>query len=165
MKSPIFQLILVLFLLISTNCKIPALYESPNIKISESGIIFFDDYTLEEKLNLSEDGDRVIIEDAFGEKGRKFIQRNWKALFNNKRNLRPLNGKIAMMICANRDGVMKYGEIITEECSITDRNILVRALNASRGYIVEMDQNAPYEECGKFIFNLDVSVKSIKKYR
>ena len=158
MKSPIFQFILLLLLLSFTNCKVPVLvYENPNIHLSESGIFFFDDYTLDEKQFLSKVSDRIISENAFGDNGRKFVKRNWRALFANKKHTKALHGKIVIMVCANREGEMKYGEIISNESTLSDPNILKNALNASRGYRVEEDQNAPIEECGKLIFNLDIN--------
>lgn len=88
--------------------------------------------------------------------GRKIVKRNWKGLFDGG-NQSSGKGKIAIKICVNRAGDVKYSEILFDETTEDDRQKLKRALEAAKGYKVQADPSAPKEQCGKLIFNLDIN--------
>jgi len=94
--------------------------------------------------------------------GRKIVKRNWRELFKGG-NQSKGKGKIAVKICVDRAGDVRYTEIIFEETTETDSKKLKQAMKAAKGYKVQKDPNAPREQCGKLIFNLDINAfKTIK---
>jgi len=83
--------------------------------------------------------------------GRKIVKRNWRELFKGG-NQSKRSGKIAVMICVDRSGTVKYTEILFDETTETDSKRLKQAMKAANGYRFQEDLNAPAEECGKLIF-------------
>jgi|TARA_R110000737_G_scaffold352790_1_gene400349 outer membrane biosynthesis protein TonB len=88
--------------------------------------------------------------------GRKIIKRNWRELFKGG-NQSKGKGKIAVKICVDRAGDVRYTEILFDETTETDNQRLKQAMKAAKGYKVQEDPRAPTEQCGKLIFNLDIN--------
>jgi hypothetical protein len=88
--------------------------------------------------------------------GRKIIKRNWRELFKGGDQSKG-KGKIAVKICVDRAGDVRYTEILFDETTETDSKKLKQAMKAAKGYKVQADPNAPAEQCGKLIFNLDIN--------
>ena len=88
--------------------------------------------------------------------GRKIVKRNWRELFKGG-NQSKSKGKIAVMICVDRAGAVRYTEILFDETTETDSKKLKQAMKAAKGYKVQADPNGPPEQCGKLIFNLDIN--------
>jgi len=85
--------------------------------------------------------------------GRKIIKRNWRGLFAGG-NHNKWKGSVAVKVCVDRSGKVQYSEIIFDETTETDRDILKRALEAAKGYKYQANKSAPKEQCGKLVFNL-----------
>lgn len=88
--------------------------------------------------------------------GRKIVKRNWRELFTGGDQSKG-KGKIAVMICVDRAGEVRYTEILFDETTETDPKKLKQAMKAAKGYKVQEDPNAPPEQCGKLVFNLDIN--------
>ena len=88
--------------------------------------------------------------------GRKIVKRNWRGLFTGGDQSKG-KGKIAIKICVDRAGIVRYTEVLFDETTETDSKKLKQAMKAAKGYKVEKDPNAPVEQCGKIIFNLDIN--------
>lgn len=88
--------------------------------------------------------------------GRKIVKRNWRELFKGG-NQSKGKGKIAVKICVDRAGAVRYTEILFDETTESDPKKLKQAMKAAKGYKVQEDPNAPPEQCGKLIFNLDIN--------
>ena len=88
--------------------------------------------------------------------GRKNVKRNWRELFKGG-NQPKGKGKIAVMICVDRAGDVRYTQVLLDETTETDSKKLKQAMKASKGYKVQADPSAPPEQCGKLIFNLDIN--------
>lgn len=88
--------------------------------------------------------------------GRKIVKRNWRELFKGGDQSKG-KGKIAVKICVDRAGAVRYTEILFDETTETDSKKLKQAMKAAKGYKVQEDPNAPPEQCGKLIFNLDIN--------
>ena len=99
---------------------------------------------------------------TFNGQGRKIIKRNWKALFKNNARSGYI-GMASVMLCFNREGVVMNAEILPQETTTTNSKHLKhlkhlkQVLVAAIGYRIEEDQNAPFEECGKLVFNFDIN--------
>ena len=65
-------------------------------------------------------------------------------------------GEIVVKICINPQGDVVYAKVVRDETTITDRYILKNALLTAKKYKFEKDINAPREECGKYVFKLDI---------
>ena len=48
-------------------------------------------------------------------------------------------------------------KILPHETTTTDSKHLKQVLVAAIGNRIEEDQNAPFEECGKLVFNFDIN--------
>lgn len=88
--------------------------------------------------------------------GRKIVKRNWRGLFKGG-NQSSGEGKIAVKICVNQSGDVNYTEILFDETTETNRQKLKQALEAAKGYKVQEDYQAPKEQCGKLVFNLNIN--------
>lgn len=66
-------------------------------------------------------------------------------------------GRIAIKTCVDRRGRATYVELIQNETTIFDRDLLKKALNVARYYRFEEDYSAPREQCGKITFILDIN--------
>lgn len=88
--------------------------------------------------------------------GRKIVKRNWRELFAGG-NQSKGKGKIAVKICVDRAGDVRFTEILFDETTETDPDKLKRAMKAAKGYKVQEDPKAPAEQCGKLVFNLDIN--------
>lgn len=88
--------------------------------------------------------------------GRKIVKRNWRGLFEGGDQSKG-KGKIAVKICVDRAGDVRYTEILFDDTTETDTKRLKQALTAAKGYKVQADPGAPAEQCGKLIFNLDIN--------
>lgn len=84
--------------------------------------------------------------------GRKIVKRNWRGL-----DLSKGIGKIVLKFCVNREGDVTYVEILDEGTTESDPSKLKKALTAMKGYKVQKDPNAPAEQCGKYLFKIDVN--------
>ena len=88
--------------------------------------------------------------------GRKITKRNWRELFEGGANSKSA-GKITTKFCVDRHGKVNYAEIIHDETTETDNDKLKRAVQAAYGYEVQAKPDAPAEQCGKLIFNLEIN--------
>ena len=68
----------------------------------------------------------------------------------------PISGNIILNFCINPEGDVTYSQVILDETTIEDKQLLKSALKISRKYKYEKKINAPEEQCGKFTFSLDV---------
>jgi outer membrane biosynthesis protein TonB len=66
------------------------------------------------------------------------------------------SGKIVVKVCINKLGRVKEVSLLKEESTITERDILQAALEATTQYLFERDQEAPALQCGKITFVLDI---------
>jgi hypothetical protein len=83
--------------------------------------------------------------------GRKVIYRNTSGLDMSK------SGIVSVKTCINRAGRVSYAEVLEDESTITDRNIIKKTMNAAYGYKFQPDLSAPQEQCGKLVFRLDIN--------
>ena len=67
-----------------------------------------------------------------------------------------ISGKILVKMCVNPIGDVVYTELIRDETTITNRDILKEALRVAKNYKYEKDIAAPREQCGKFVFKFEV---------
>lgn len=91
--------------------------------------------------------------------GRRVIKRNNKELYG--KNMK--TGRITFKICINRAGLVTYLELLEDETTTRDKELLKSAANAFRKYEYEPKRNGPKEECGKISFNLDLT--GINKFK
>ena len=66
------------------------------------------------------------------------------------------SGRIAVKVCVNKLGKVKEVSLIKEETTISERDILQAALEATTQYLFESDFEAPALQCGKLTFVLDI---------
>ena len=79
--------------------------------------------------------------------GRRITQRNWEAIV---KVLNKADGKVVINAEANADGKMVYVEVDSEKSTITDKDILKKALAAAKGYRIEKGEG---KANGTLIFN------------
>lgn len=84
--------------------------------------------------------------------GRRIVKRNWRGL-----DLSRGVGIIVVKFCVDREGNVTFVELLETETTETDTKKLKQALTAMRGYKVQKDPNAPPEQCGKYVFKIDVN--------
>ena len=118
--------------------------------------IFYYDATSENDQNIERIKERSPDDITFNGESRKIIKRNWKALFKNNARSGYI-GMASIMLCFNREGVVMNAEILPQETTTTDSKHLKQVLVAAIGYRIEEVQNAPFEECGKLVFNFDIN--------
>jgi hypothetical protein len=59
-------------------------------------------------------------------------------------------------MCVNPRGDVVYTELVRKETTITDKYKIKEALKVAKNYKYEKDIDAPREQCGKFVFKLDI---------
>ncbi len=79
--------------------------------------------------------------------GRRITERNWKAII---KDLNKADGKVIIKAEANTDGRMIYVEVDSNRSTVTDKDILKRALTAAKGYKIEVGKGTAN---GTIIFN------------
>jgi len=126
-----------------------------NILENSEGILYLNECTEKEEIELAKVTNTSLSTYPYGENQREIIKRNWKALFINNRY--KMEGKISTKLCFNRQGIVKYIEILPIETTVTHKAKLKRALIAAKGYEIEKDSLAPILQCGKLVFNLDIN--------
>ena len=73
-------------------------------------------------------------------------------------------GKVAIKICINKEGLVTYAEILTNETTMKNKENLRMFLKTARNYKYEPDLNAPKEQCGKLKFIVESSTNSNNNY-
>lgn len=125
--------------------------------ISENRVVTSDGYTYEYGMTTSKliSTGTEIRSDSLPYDGsgdgvfrRKIIYRDVSAT----RAVMNTSGKVATKVCINRAGIVTYVELINEETTIQDKNVLRAYLKAARGYKFQPDPDAPKEQCGKLSF-------------
>lgn len=66
-----------------------------------------------------------------------------------------VNGIVATKVCINRNGLVTYVEILGNETTIKDKEVLRKYLTAARGYKFQPDPKAPEQHCGKLKFTVN----------
>lgn len=95
-----------------------------------------------------------IVDDAVVEMfGRKVIKKDKVKRIINE------NGIVTTKICINKQGIVTYVQLLSNETTIKDRENLRLFLMAARNYKFDQDLTAPKEQCGKLKFIIDNSVR------
>ncbi len=140
----------VIFLILScqTSLKAQATNEEKDqIAVSDISIVksinSIDTLTFKEELSES------------GVFGRKIIFRDLSTIKLSS----TISGSIAVKVCVDRRGTVRFVELYLDETSITDKQILKSYLKACFHYKFQPDLAAPKEQCGKLLFNINNSSK------
>lgn len=82
--------------------------------------------------------------------GRKIIYRDMRAA----KSATMASGIVKIKVCINREGIVKYAEVLQDSSTIKDIKVLKKYLSASTGYKFQSNADAPKYECGKMAFTI-----------
>jgi len=68
-----------------------------------------------------------------------------------------VSGRVDVKVCINREGIVKYAEVLKDSSTIKDVKALKSFLKASCGYKFQPNPDAPKYECGKMSFRIQNS--------
>ncbi len=67
-----------------------------------------------------------------------------------------VRGQIVVNFCVDPKGNVVYSKLLNEETTIKDKRIIRRAVNLSMKYKYVEKPELKVDQCGKFIFKIDV---------
>jgi hypothetical protein len=85
--------------------------------------------------------------------GRKIIYRDMSAA----KAAIYVSGRVGVKVCINREGIVKYAEILQDSSTIKDKRVLRNYLKAAAGYKFQPSTDAPNYECGRMTFRIQNS--------
>lgn len=124
-------------------CETPKIAQKTEIVDSDDLIIKLIDSVDFSTLRMDTSGDGLF--------GRKIIYRDKSA---SKKSVR-VRGRIKLKVCINRDGIVKYAEVLQDSSTVKDSKALKTYLKAAAGYKFQPSTFAPEYECGSMSFKLD----------
>ena len=145
-----------LFLSISFSCSTSKVNQVENTNLQKSNI--GDDLSLGELDSLTlealnseiiKNHEKNVISGAA--EGRKIIYRDMSAA----KSAITVSGKIGISVCINREGIVRYAKINTDESTISRKDVLEKYLKAAAGYRFEPSIAAPEVQCGKMSFTIE----------
>lgn len=156
MKINYFTVSFFTFLIIVNACETPKvtqkpIEENPEFVVSDDLII-----NMLDSVNASELRYDVIGGGSFG---RKIIYRDMSAA----KLATIVSGRVGVKVCINRDGIVKYAEILQDSSTIKDVRILKKCLKASCGYKFEPNPDAPEVQCGRMSFKIENSINKFNR--
>jgi hypothetical protein len=156
MKINYFTVSFFTFLIIGNACETPKvtqkpIEEKPEFVVSDDLII-----NMLDSVNASELRYDVIGGGSFG---RKIIYRDMSAA----KLATIVSGRVGVKVCINRDGIVKYAEILQDSSTIKDVRILKKCLKASCGYKFEPNPDAPEVQCGRMSFKIENSINKFNR--
>lgn len=145
--------LLIVFILIITlmySCETPKVAQK---QVEEKEEIIVPDDLI---LNLLDSVDVSSLRyDASGDGlfGRKIIYRDMSAA----KSATTVSGKVKIKLCINRNGIVKYAEILQDSSTIKHVQTLKKYVIAATGYKFQPSVEAPQFECGTMSFRIDNS--------
>jgi hypothetical protein len=136
------------FFLIIYACETPKvtqkpIEEKPEFVVSDDLIINMLDSVNASELRYDETGSGTF--------GRKIIYRDLSAA----KSATNVSGRVGIKLCINREGIVKYAEILQDSSTIKDVRTLKNYLKASCGYKFQPNPDAPDYECGRMRFKIE----------
>ncbi len=89
--------------------------------------------------------------------GRKIIYRDMSAA----KSATLVSGRVGVKVCINKEGIVKYAEILQDSSTIKDVKTLKKFLKASCEYKFQPNPDAPDYECGRMRF----TIKNTSNYK
>jgi hypothetical protein len=130
-------------------CETPKIAQKTEIVDSDDLIIKLIDSVDFSTLRMDTSGDGLF--------GRKIIYRDMSAA----KSATLVSGRVGVKVCINKEGIVKYAEIIQDSSTIKDVRILKKYLKASCGYKFQPNPDAPDYECGRMRF----TIKNTSNYK
>jgi hypothetical protein len=123
--------------------------EKPEFVVSDDLIINMLDSVNASDLRYDETSKGIFF-------GRKIIYRDLSAA----KSATTKSGKVGVKVCIDKEGIVKYAEILQDSSTIKDVRTLKNYLKASCGYKFEPNHDAPKYECGKMTFTIQNSINN-----
>ena len=144
------------FLIIVNACVTPKvtqkpIEEKPEFVVSDDLII-----NMLDSVNASELRYDVTGGGTFG---RKIIYRDMSAA----KLATIVSGRVGVKVCINKEGIVKYAEILQDSSTIKDVKTLKKFLKASCGYKFQPNPDAPDYECGRMRFKIENSINKFNR--
>jgi hypothetical protein len=86
--------------------------------------------------------------------GRKIIYRDMSAA----KKVKWVSGRIKVKVCINRDGIVKYAEVLQDSSTVKDTQSLKNYIKSTVGYKFQPNSEAPEYECGSMSFKISYTV-------
>ena len=123
--------------------------EKPEFVVSDDLIVNMLDSVNASDLRYDETGSGTF--------GRKIIYRDLSAA----KSAKYVSGRVGIKLCINREGIVKYAEVLQDSSTIKDVKTLKKFLKASCGYKFQPNPDAPDYECGRMRF----TIKNTSNYK
>lgn len=136
------------FLIIVNACETHKVTQKP---IEEKPEFVVSDYLIVNMLDSVNASELRYDETGSGTFGRKIIYRDLSAA----KSATLVSGRVGVKVCINKEGIVKYAEIIQDSSTIKDVRILKKYLKASCGYKFQPNPDAPDYECGRMRFKIE----------
>ncbi|HMR87718.1 MAG TPA: hypothetical protein PKD51_06170 [Saprospiraceae bacterium] len=124
-------------------CETTKVAQKSEIEVSDDLILKLIDSIDFSSLRMDATGDGLF--------GRKIIYRDKSAA---KKSVR-VRGRIKLKVCINRDGIVKYAEVLQDSSTVKDMKALKTYLKAAVGYKFQPSTDVPEYECGSMSFKMD----------
>lgn len=125
--------------------------EKPEFVVSDDLIVNMLDSVNASDLRYDETGSGTF--------GRKIIYRDLSAA----KLATIVSGRVGVKVCINKDGIVKYAEILQDSSTIKDVRILKKYLKASCGYKFQPNPDAPEVQCGRMSFKIENSINKFNR--
>ncbi|HLO53442.1 MAG TPA: hypothetical protein VK169_04090 [Saprospiraceae bacterium] len=156
MKINYFTVSFFTFLIMVNACETPKvtqkpIEEKPEFVVSDDLIVNMLDSVNASELRYDETGSGTF--------GRKIIYRDLSAA----KSATYVSGRVGIKLCINREGIVKYAEILQDSSTIKDVRTLKNYLKASCGYKFQPNPDAPDYECGRMRFKIENTINKFNR--